>query len=140
VRSAELLASDELQLAHPSATETSSRGDDEGVGTGFDNQFPDAYADRWFTVAEDPESVLDWWAERIEALGWIDVTSDADREPRDYQPVADTIRMRVFSRDEEGRLGVTAFDDRIRVHLRITGKWPDGSSGPRAALGVDQDD
>jgi hypothetical protein len=141
VAGAELLRSPELQLRHPAerrGTE-SQRCNDEGVGTGFDNLSPDAYAERWVEVDEGAASVLQWFVEQFSVLGW---------RPSGPLPASGVAALN-FHRDGDERLGILLqglgewwkdpkwsvnWDggvNSLRVHLAVDGTFPDGRQGGR---------
>lgn len=126
VRWVDLLASPEMHLRHPAEVEgeaelPGTRGDDEGAGTGFDCMFPDAYVERWVRVTAPGRAVLAWYGAELARLGWH-VRFD---QRRDRTPSVG------WTREPDEHIGVTCFGPIVRVHYRVDGCWPDGSTEPR---------
>ena len=115
VRSEELLASAELQLCYPGERESRiGTCTNEGEGTGFDNGFPSAYAERWFQTPDEAAQVLRWFARELAKLGW---TRASDRDT-----------YWTFVRDDDEHVGVAVFRSSVRIDLQVDGFWPDLSS------------
>ena len=76
VRSTDLLSSPEMQLTYRGETEGRvGSAVDEGVGNGFDNGSPRAYAERWFTTTDDATAVHRWFQDELSSLGWSEVSA-----------------------------------------------------------------
>jgi hypothetical protein len=115
-----LLASAEMRLRCPGEVAGSIGSTaDEGEGTGFDNSFPFAYAERWFEVDDEGVDVERWFDARVRPLGW--------------DPADTPSEMTSWTRDGDEHLGLARFGPpsasrpRYRLHYRVDGVWPDGA-------------
>lgn len=107
-----------MQLTYPGETEGRvGSAVDEGVGNGFDNGLPRAYAERWFTTTENATAVHRWFQDELSSLGWSEVTAKST--------------FRVYGRNADERIGVATFGGNVRVHFEVEGRWPDGTTGYR---------
>ena len=112
VRWAILVATPEMQLRYPD--ESGSRdatGTDEGVGSGFDNMSPRAYAERWFTTSDDEADVQRWFRTKLVDQGWSLLSERPD--------------FHRYIREGDEVIGVATFGNRVRVHFAVEGRWPD---------------
>lgn len=101
---------------------------DEGVGCGFDNLNPNAYAARHVEVDAGASEVLTWFSERFVELGWSALAP---------MPTTGMAYMR-FGRDEGEDLGVylQGVGHHWRTHRNRAVKWSKGKNSMRVHLWV----
>jgi hypothetical protein len=70
VTAAALLETDEMRLRYPGEVELRRGGANEGEGRGFDRLDLSAAGERTIAVLEPADTVVAWFVEKLEGLGW----------------------------------------------------------------------
>jgi hypothetical protein len=146
IRAKEMQESPEFRLRAPGeVADHVGTCADEGAGTGYDNAFPWAYVERHFELEDGAPDPVDWFDDRLRALGWRPMERNHRSMVTWRRDLDETITLTSWGRPPRRvparfrtvakMLGVDKeppdFRRSFRLSFQIDGRWPDGSKEPR---------